>query len=275
MTLSNFIKPIERLSKIPNFTLNDLILDNHILEQINICINKIKHYDKLYNEWELSKIDKKPNGVIINFYGMPGTGKTIAAEAMAHLFNKSIIEVNYSELFSELMGKSSKNLHAFFKAAYDENSLLFFDEADSILSKRSGNSNSSDSDNNVTKSVMLRELDKFDGIVIFATNYFENYDNAFFRRILAHIEFKLPDIENRKKILQYMLSKKIPGRNELDFDVLAEKSNDLSGGEMKNSVIKTLAKISDLNLLTQKDLEDEFENCKRSKNYNDIAKYLK
>jgi len=275
MALSNFIKPIEKISKTPNYTLNDLVLDDYVIEQINICINKIKHHDKLYNKWELSKIDKKPNGVIINFYGMPGTGKTIAAEAMAHLFNKSIIEVNYFELFSELMGKSSKNLHAFFKAAQEENSLLFFDEADSILSKRSNNSSSSDSDNNITKSVMLRELDNFNGIVIFATNYFENYDNAFFRRILAHIEFKLPDIENRKKILQYMLSEKIPGRNELDFNILAGKSDELSGGEIKNSIVKTLAKISNLDLLTQKDLEDEFENCKRSKAHNAVTEYIK
>jgi len=121
---------------------------------------------------------------------------------------------------------------------------------------------------------MLRELDKFNGIVIFATNDFENYDNAFFRRILAHIEFKLPDTENRKRILEYMLSEKIPGRNKLDFHALAENSNGLSGGDIKNLIIKTLAKVSNLNLLTQKDLEEEFENYKISKNHNDITRNI-
>jgi len=258
MTLSNFVSTSKKISKPPNFTLDDLILEDYILEEFNICINKIKNYDRIYNDWELHKIDKKPNSVIINFYGPPGTGKTIAAEAIANLFNKNIIEINYSEIFSELMSKSSKNLKSIFNSAREENAILFFDEADSILSRRSSSSLSADNDNNITKSTLLKELDVYNGIVIFATNYFENYDTAFIRRILTHVEFKLPDKLNRERILKYMLSEKIPGRDLLNFEELADKSEGLSGGEIKNIIIKTLAKISNLNKIVQSDLEDEF-----------------
>jgi len=258
MTLSNFVSTSKKISKPPNFTLDDLILEDYILEEFNICINKIKNYDRIYNDWELHKIDKKPNSVIINFYGPPGTGKTIAAEAIANLFNKNIIEINYSEIFSELMSKNSKNLKSIFNSAREENAILFFDEADSILSRRSSSSLSADNDNDITKSTLLKELDVYNGIVIFATNYFENYDTAFIRRILTHVEFKLPDKLNRERILKYMLSEKIPGRDLLNFEELADKSEGLSGGEIKNIIIKTLAKISNLNKIVQSDLEDEF-----------------
>lgn len=271
MALSDFIVTKEKgivyelKSKKPNYTINDLVLEESVLEQFQLCINKVKYYDKLYHDWELSKIDKRPNGVVINFYGPPGTGKTISAEAIANLFNKNIIEVNYSDIYSELMGKSSKNLQNIFNIAKQEDAVLFFDEADSILSKRSNHSNSSDQDNNLTKSIMLKLLDSHDGIVIFATNYFDNYDPAFFRRILAHIEFKMPDEDTRKQILFHMLSNKVPGRTSLDFNELSKESNGLTGGEIKNVIIQTLSKVIEIGYLTQSDLIQSIKQTKNSK----------
>ena len=271
MALSDFIVTKEKgiiyelKSKKPNYTINDLVLEESLLEQFQLCINKVKYYDKLYHDWELSKIDKRPNGVVINFYGPPGTGKTISAEAIANLFNKNIIEVNYSDIYSELMGKSSKNLQNIFNIAKQEDAVLFFDEADSILSKRSNHSNSSDQDNNLTKSIMLKLLDSHDGIVIFATNYFDNYDPAFFRRILAHIEFKMPDEDARKRILFHMLSNKVPGRTSLDFNELSKESNGLTGGEIKNVIIQTLSKVIEIGYLTQSDLIQSIKQTKNSK----------
>ncbi len=271
MTLSEFIVAKEKgiiyelKSKKPSYTIEDLVLEDSLLEQFQLCINKVKYYDKLYHDWELSKIDKRPNGVVINFYGPPGTGKTISAEAIASLFNKNIIEVNYSDIYSELMGKSGKNLQNIFNIAKQEDAVLFFDEADSILSKRSNNSNSSDQDNNLTKSTMLKLLDSHDGIVIFATNYFDNYDPAFFRRILAHIEFKIPDRNARKKIFLHMLSNKIPGISSLDFNELSKESKGLTGGEIKNVIIQTLSKVIEIGYLTQLDLIQSIKQIKDSK----------
>ena len=262
--LNNIVENVVK-SKKPEHKLTDLILDDDLINQINTCINKIKNYNRLYNDWEVNKIDKRPNSIIINFYGPPGTGKTMAAEALANSFNKSFIEVHYDELYSELMGKSGKNLNNFFQLAKKEDAVLFFDEADAILSKRSSINGSSDSDNNVTKTVMLKKLDTYDGIVIFATNYFTNYDKAFIRRIFDHIEFKLPNTNIRKSILEYMLSKNIPGRNLLDFTNLSENCNNLSGGEIKNAIIQTLAKVSEVNFLSQNDLIDAFNKIKSSK----------
>lgn len=245
MALADYIQSKETTlkSKTPFYTINDLIIDEDLLDQFNICVNKIKFFDKLYHEWELSKIDKRPNGIAINFYGLPGTGKTIGAEAIASMFGKNILEVNYSDIFSELSGKSAKNLQSLFKIAKEETAVLFFDEADTILSKRVNCKNSSDQDGNLTKSIMLKELDAHDGIVIFATNYFENYDPAFERRILSHIEFKLPNEFCRRKLFEHMISKKIPGRDKIDFELIIKKTEGFSGGEIKNIIMKTLSKM--------------------------------
>jgi ATP-dependent 26S proteasome regulatory subunit len=264
MALADFIQSKETAlkSKTPDYTVNDLILDDNLLEQFTLCVNKIKHFDKLYHEWELSKIDKRPNGIVINFYGLPGTGKTIGAEAIASMFNKNILEVNYSDIYSELSGKSSKNLQSIFKIAKEESAVLFFDEADTILSKRSDRSHSADQDNNLTKSIMLKELDSHDGIVIFATNYTENYDPAFERRILTHIEFKLPNEQSRKKLFEHMLSKKIPGRDSLDFDLLSLESNGLSCGDIKNVVINTLSRIINTGFIVTENFIDTIKGIK-------------
>lgn len=264
-SLTDHIVQEEAISRSPNYTIGDLILDDSLLEQFKICTNKIKFYDKLYHEWEVSKIDKKSKGVIINFYGPPGTGKTIGAEAIASEFNKSIIEVNYSEIYSELSGKSSKNLQKFFAAAKKEDAVLFFDEADTILSKRSSGGNSTDQDSNLTKAIMLKELDSHDGIVIFATNYFDNYDPAFNRRILSHIEFKLPNEQCRELLFKHMLSEKVPGRNVLDFFHLSKESHGLSGGEIKNVIIRTLSKVIEIGHIMQENIIESIRYIKNTK----------
>ena len=82
------------------------------------------------------------------------------------------------------------------------------------------------------------ELDRFDGIVIFATNKFEKFDRAFIRRILQHIEIGLPDFNARVKLWQHFVQPQIPGRDTLNWDELAEASEGLSGGDIKSVVIQ-------------------------------------
>jgi len=97
---------------------------------------------------------------------------------------------------------------------------------------------------NVSRAVMLKELDQFTGIVIFATNLAKNFDGAFVRRILLHIEVPPPDTEGRLKLWQYMISPEVPGRNDLNWQELAEKSEGLTGGEIKNAVIICLSEVA-------------------------------
>ena len=85
---------------------------------------------------------------------------------------------------------------------------------------------------------MLLEMDNFDGIMIFTTNFGENYDSAFVRRIIGHIKFELPDDNNREKIFKGLIPKELPvDITEKDIEIIVAKSNGFSGGDLLNMVI--------------------------------------
>ena len=225
------------LMEIPQWTLGEIALSKSTLEQIEEMIAYVKHREKLLHEWEFNRFLKTGKGLSINFFGPPGTGKSITAEAIAQQLGTNIIKVNYGELESELVGGTSKNLSKVFQAAETNRSLLFFDEADAVLSKRISNlSQAADHGVNSAKSTLLTLMDKFNGVIIFATNLFENYDEAFLRRIIFNVEFPVPDKEMRTQLWSFHLSKNVP-RN-ISYERAAEISEGLCGGDIRNITIK-------------------------------------
>ncbi|WP_054690486.1 ATP-binding protein [Fructilactobacillus florum] len=167
----------------PKRSLENLIVSNDVLNQIKSLISKIDNYDLLYNKFGLREIDSSGGRTVINLYGLPGTGKSFAAEAIAKEMGKKIIKVNYAEIESKYVGETPKNIKLLFKEAKKEDAILIFDEADSILGRRLDSvTKSTDHAVNLTKSVMLLELDNFSGITIFTTNFGKNYDPAFFKK---------------------------------------------------------------------------------------------
>jgi SpoVK/Ycf46/Vps4 family AAA+-type ATPase len=144
--------------------------------------------------------------------------------------------------------------------------VLFFDEADSFLGRRSEDVRQSyDTAVNSTRAVMLMELQSFQGVVLFATNLIRNYDPAFRRRILDHIEFPLPNAKACARILDSHTPKNIPGRAGLDFARLGELSDSLSGGELANVAYQAslglLARLDSHNALPEAELmvsDDDF-----------------
>lgn len=216
---------------------DDLIVSLSIREQINTALNRIKYHDKLYNEWNLKKVDPHGQRTAINLFGLPGTGKTFCAEAISYKLNRKILKVNYAEIESKYVGETPKRITAAFRKAKETQSVLFFDEADSILGKRLTNvTQSADHGVNVSRSVMLLQLDSFDGLVIFASNLPSNYDAAFVRRILAHIEFELPDKECLMKLWKYLLPDEVPRSDDITVEWLANNSEGFSGGDILNIV---------------------------------------
>lgn len=229
----NIIEIIE-----PKYTLDSVYLNPESKKQIMNTIEIKKHRDKIFNEWGLEETIKSDRAIILNFYGPAGTGKSLTAEAIAGTLGKKLYSVNYSELESKYVGETPKNIKQVFKRAKDEDAVLVMDEADSFLSKRLSNiTQSADYGVNITRSVMLLELEKFYGIVIFTTNLLENYDEAFKRRILSNIKFELPDKKGRKKIWDIHIPSKLPLEKEIDSEFLAEKYDDISGADIKDMLL--------------------------------------
>lgn len=231
----------------PKVTLNkDVILSASTRLELEEGLAKLRFHKIIYNDWGFSAVDQQGKSVILNFFGKPGTGKTLTAEAFAGSLNMPIIKLGIAELESKFMGETSKNIQAVFQAAAEANAVLFFDEADTLLGKRlSSVTQGIDNEVNAMRSTLLIELERFDGVVIFATNFAKNYDEAFRSRISHHICFELPDLVARKLLWEKMLVEKIPLLEErkIFIDVAAELSAGFSGREIRTCMRLVLPKI--------------------------------
>ncbi|MFI0400358.1 MAG: ATP-binding protein [Thiolinea sp.] len=220
----------------PKYTFDDLILPPSTLSQVNKALAFRKHHDLVFKQWGLQETHRHSKRVCLNFYGAPGTGKTMTAHAVAHYLEKPLLIINYADIESKYVGDTPKNLIAAFEMAQKHDAVLFFDEADAMLSKRVTNmSNSTDTSVNQTHSVLLNILNDYDKTILFATNFIENFDSAFMRRILAHVNFLLPDSECRKKLFDKYLPKEMP--HQLDTKRLSEQCENLSGSDISNAIL--------------------------------------
>ena len=261
--------PIEFVPEEPKYSFDEIILPQSVKDKILDVANYAENSKKVFDDWGLSKVFKQSRRIGINLYGEPGTGKTMAAHAIAKHLGRKILAVNYADIESKYVGETPKNIRKAFEAAAATNSILFFDEADAILSKRVTNmSSATDVSVNQTRSVMLMVMNDYQDFVIFATNFISNFDPAFMRRISTHIEFKLPDLDCRKKLWQHYILPTMP--NNIDIDELAEKYDGLSGSDISNAVLMAAFKAARQNAeLVDKSLVFEaVEETLASKNAN-------
>lgn len=225
----------------PKFSLNDIVLPTAVKEKILDIAEYAQNSKLVFEVWGLDETHKYSKRIGINLYGAPGTGKTMAAHAIAKHLGRKILVVNYADIESKYVGDTPKNIRRVFEAAKSTNSILFFDEADAILSRRVTNmSNATDVSVNQTRSVMLMLMNEFQDFIIFATNFIENFDPAFMRRISMHVEFPLPDLDCRKKLWQMYVPQKMP--TNVDFDEVAEKFDGISGSDISNAVLNAAFK---------------------------------
>lgn len=220
----------------PKYTFKDIILDKKTQNEIMNAISYVEKSSLIFEKWGLNKTHKYSKKIGINLYGEPGTGKTMAAHAIAGYLDRNLMIVNYADIESKYVGDTSKNLVKLFEQAKNTNSILFFDEADAMLSRRVTNmSNSTDVSVNQTRSVLLMLLNDHQDIVLFATNFISNFDPAFMRRILAHIHFPLPDEEQRRKLWEKLIPQELP--TDLDINQIAKKYDNLSGSDISNAIL--------------------------------------
>jgi len=226
----------------PERTLADVVLPPQTRRALEQALAQVRNHSLIFHRWGLGERHASGRGLAFNFAGPPGTGKTLCAEAIAHALGIKLLVVDYAEAESMWFGQTPKNIVAIFRAAVEQNAALLFDEADAIATRRStGAILPHDRESNLTINVLFRELEAFNGIVIFATNLAANFDPAFERRIRTHVLFEMPGVEERAQIWQLQIHpKKTPLAPDVDFQRLAEQYV-VSGGDIKNAVIKAAA----------------------------------
>jgi SpoVK/Ycf46/Vps4 family AAA+-type ATPase len=223
----------------PRRTFDDVVLPAATRRLLDQALTQVTSHDLIFTRWGLG--ERHPTGLALafNFAGPPGTGKTICAEAIAHALGRRLLVVRYAELESMWMGETPKNVAAVFRLARAERAVLFFDEADAIATRRSSSADLGyQREANTVVNVLLRELERFDGVVIFATNLAASFDPAFERRIRTHVLFEMPGEEERELIWKVQMHPTLtPLGDDVDFGALA-RDFPASGGDIRNAVLK-------------------------------------
>lgn len=211
----------------------DLVLDQHIMTEVEEIRTWIEHGPALMREWEMASRIKP--GYRALFYGPPGTGKSFTACLLGKTFNMDVYRIDLSLVVSKYIGETEKNLAGVFDQAANKNWILFFDEADALFGKRSATNSAHDRYANQEVAYLLQRIEDFPGLVILATNLKANIDEAFGRRFQSMIYFPVPGPAQRQRIWQ----QSFPTKAQLEADVNLEelsKKYELAGGAIINVV---------------------------------------
>ena len=227
--------PLEQLAQRiePSRTWDDIVLSKDRLAHLRGIVDRYRYANTVFDDWGFSA--KPSRGLVGLFSGPSGTGKTLAAEIVAGELGLDVFKLNLSAVVSKYIGETEKNLEQIFDAAGSGNVVLFFDEADSLFGKRSEVKDARDRYANLEVSYLLQRLERYDGVVLLATNFEKNVDEAFLRRIHARIEFPVPAAQERKQIWLRNFPKNAPV-DGVDFDFLALQF-DIPGGVIRNAAV--------------------------------------
>ena len=216
----------------PAFRLADVVLDSARQEQILALLDRARYRNVVLDEWAMRPGGQRGRGVTALFAGPPGTGKTMAAEALAGELLVPLFVVELAAVVDKYIGETEKNLEAVFAAVEHEDGVLLFDEADALFGKRSEVSDARDRYANVEVAYLLQRMESFDGLAILTTNMKANLDAAFLRRLDAAIEFAEPDALERRRLWMACL---VPVGSPLpaeDIDLLSDIP--MSGGAIRS-----------------------------------------
>lgn len=211
----------------------DLVLPKETITQLEeICYFK-KHHHKIYRQWNFATKMNTRQGIAALFHGHSGTGKSMAANIIANELNLDLYRIDLAMIVSKYIGETEKNLSQIFDTAKALDVVLFFDEADSLFSKRTQINSSHDRYANIETGYLLQRLEEYSGVAILATNLLKNIDEAFLRRFHFIVEFPLPDVTQRKDLWQKAFPKEVNLSSGINIDFLAEKLK-ITGSNISN-----------------------------------------
>jgi AAA+ superfamily predicted ATPase len=218
---------------IPKYQWNDIILPAERTDQLREICNHVKYRDRVYSEWGFGRKLAMGKGLCVLFVGPSGTGKTMASDIIAGELGLDLYKIDLSSVVSKYIGETEKNLSKIFSEAETSNAILFFDEADALFGKRSEVKDSHDRYANIETGYLLQRMEEYEGVVILASNFRKNMDEAFVRRLHFTVEFPLPNEEDRYRIWQTIWPDATPRDADLDLRYLANRFQ-MTGGNIRN-----------------------------------------
>lgn len=211
-----------------------LILPAQEEEALRQIVAQARHRQQVYQDWGFADSMNRGLGISALFTGESGTGKTLAAEVLAHELRLDLYRIDLASVVSKYIGETEKNLRQLFDAAEDGGAILFFDEADALFGKRSEVKDAHDRYANIEVNYLLQRMEAFSGLTILATNLKSALDNAFTRRLRFIVNFPFPSAQDRERLWRVAF----PARaqvGELDYARLGKLN--LTGANIHNAAL--------------------------------------
>jgi hypothetical protein len=224
--LDNLAQAIE-----PRADWQDLVLPAAQLQILHDAAAHVRQRATVYEQWGFGEKGSRGLGISALFAGGSGTGKTLAAEVLAHALKLDLYRIDLSSVVSKYIGETEKNLRQVFDAAEDGGAILLFDEADALFGKRSEVKDSRDRYANIEVSYLLQRMECYPGLAILTTNLKSAIDPAFMRRIRFVVQFPFPDVQQRAEIWRRVFPKHAP---IADLVPLKLAQLNVAGGNIRN-----------------------------------------
>lgn len=232
------------LVKEPRFSFEDVIVEDSCREAVENVLGQLKYLSKL-EAWGITEKLAKGIGMSMLFWGVPGTGKTMMAEAIAKALGTRVWIVGSGEFNGMFVGDFEKTCTFLFDRADERGYVLVLDEVDSLVMARDGEladgvRYSRDPLTVGMVNHLLRKLEEFKGVCILTTNRLRTLDEAVERRLTLIQEFAFPTPELRERIWRSLIPARCPVAEDVDFAKLAEFV--FAGGHIKNAVLNAARK---------------------------------
>lgn len=214
----------------PRVELDCVVLPAEDRSRILSVVDRHADYLACRKEWGFDEVIRYGRGVLMLFYGKPGTGKTMTAHGVAKHLGRRVLNVDIPAFLENR--EADRFLPGLFREARLQNALLFFDECEVLFeSRRRGNA---------LMTLLLTELERFEGVAVLATNMPNVLDEALDRRILVKVRFDEPDRQARAEIWRKHLPPQAPLAADVDLAALADRF-EMTGGYIKNAVLMAVA----------------------------------
>jgi hypothetical protein len=231
---------IHSLRTVPRRSFDDLVLRDTTRTALERLVYFVLHRDRVAELRGLQHRYQLQRGPIALFSGRSGTGKTLAAEAVAGALGRPLQTVDLARVISKYIGETEKHIDEVLTQGERAAAVILIDEADVLFASRVEKaSNSSEHFGNMLVGYLLQRIERHDGLVILATNLRHAIDEAFLRRFHFRIEFPLPEPTERRDIWELMLPASVPRADDIDLERLAHQHR-LAGGDIRNAALKAI-----------------------------------
>jgi AAA+ superfamily predicted ATPase len=214
-------------------TWDDVVLHPRTRQQIEHISTWLEYHPLLNDDPNLNR--KVKPGYRVLLYGPPGTGKSLTATLLGKQFNKEVYRIDLSQIVSKFIGETEKNMENVFRRAESRDWILFFDEADALFGKRTNVQSSHDKYANQEVSYLLQRVEDYPGLLILASNFKNNLDEAFLRRFHEVVHFPVPDAQERKVLWEKSLPANLKLHDSVNlFDIASQY--ELTGASILSAV---------------------------------------